>query len=46
MDKLQMLGWETRHTFSCLLGEENHLHFILYLLLNSTVEMDFKKMQP
>ena len=41
MDKLQHPWWETRHIFLCLLGKENHLHFISYLLLSSTVEMDF-----
>lgn len=45
LDKLQIPRWETRRIFLCLLGKENHLHFILYLLLSSTVEMDFLKTQ-
>lgn len=43
MDKLQLPRWETRHIFLCLPGKENHLHFILYLLLSSAMEMDLKK---
>ena len=48
----QVCGQYTFHSgrqdiiFLCLLGKETHLHFILYLLLNSTVEMDFLKVQP